>query len=195
VSEIYGLDAEIVAPPVAVPAAMPASEDLSDVLVVARLLPYKHVDVAVAVAALAPDLRVHVVGDGPLMDQLSASANPNVSFLGALDDEALWREYTGTKVHLALSYEDFGITPLEAAAAARPTVARRFGGYLDTISSETGLLMDEHDLSPATVLAALRAALARPWDDAALRAHAASFSPQRHLERLGAITGVAPQPR
>ena len=192
VRDIYGIDAAIVAPPVALAHVAAPFEHRGDVLVVARLLPYKNVDVALAAAARMPDVTFRVVGDGPLAQQLRNSATPNVTFVGAASDEQLFREYAGCRVHLALSHEDFGITPLEAAAAGRPTVARSYGGFLDTITPSTGLLLADDDVSAITVADALRAALATSWDETALRDQAARFSPRAHLERLGEIIGVAP---
>ena len=44
---------------------------------------------------------------------------------------------------VAASFEDFGLTPVEAAAFGTPTVALRYGGYLDTvIEGTTGVFFD-----------------------------------------------------
>jgi len=189
VRDIYGIDAEIVAPPVRVPDSAPSTTPLGDVLVVARLLPYKNVDVALAAAATMPEVSFRVVGDGPLFEELRATASSNVTFVGTVDDAQLWREYAGCRVHVALSHEDFGITPLEAAAVGRPTVARAYGGFLDTINPDTGILIDENSVSPATVADALRVALDREWDASRLRAQAAKFTPRAHLEHMGRVVG------
>ena len=56
---------------------------------------------------------------------------------------------------------------LEAIAAARPVVATRVGGIPDVIEDErTGILVPPRD--PAALCDALRSALSRPWDEAAL---------------------------
>ena len=187
VQKVYGRTAPIVAPPVDVPSFMPASNDRSDVLVVARLLPYKNVDLALEVARLMPDVRFRIVGDGPLLTTLRSTASTNVTFLGAVDDEQLWQEYVGTQIHLALSHEDFGITPLEAAAAGKPTVARRSGGYLDTITATTGVLIPENDLNVPTIVETLTQALSLSWDEQLLRQHAQRFSRAAHWAALQAL--------
>ncbi len=187
IKEVYGRDAPVIPPPVDMPETLPEDSDRGDVLVVARLLPYKNVDVVLAIAAACGDLRFRIVGDGPLRQELTASAPSNVTFLGAVSDDDLWQEYTGTRVHLALSHEDFGITPLEAAAAGRPTVARRSGGYLDTITSTTGLLVPENTLDVAHVAGTIRDALAHSWSREDMRRHAASFSTTRHIASLRQI--------
>ena len=186
VHDAYGREAVIVAPPVDPPTAIPPNEDLSDVLVVARLLPYKNVDLALEVARAMPELRFRIIGDGPLRDALRAAAPSNVTMLGAVDESTLWREYASTRVHLALSYEDFGITPLEAAAAGKPTVARRSGGYLDTITPTTGLLLDENELSVGSISEGLQHVVTRDWDETELTRHANGFSRHAHWAGLKA---------
>ena len=187
VKSLYGRDAEIIAPPVRTAPSGLNETERCDVLIVARLLAYKNVDLALDVAALAPQLKFRIVGDGPLRAQLAARATSNVSFAGAVGDGALWNEYAGAKIHLALSHEDFGITPLEAAGAGRPTVARRSGGYLDTITENTGILVNEGSLSAASILEAVKHALARTWNAELLRTHAARFSVAAHLNRIRAV--------
>ena len=193
---IYNIDAEILAPPVALPPVPTDAEPTVDVLVVSRLLPYKNVDMVLDVARLMPEHSFAVVGDGPLRPSLEGAAPANVTFVGAVrDDATLASHYAHARLLLALSHEDFGITPLEAALAGRPTVARRAGGYLDTVTDATGILVDEGAVTPLTVRDALRDALARQWDVAVLRAHAASFGAERHLERLRTlISEAAPRP-
>lgn len=187
VEEVYGRSAPVVAPPVDIPATIPGDEDLGDVLVVARLLPYKNIDLALEVARSMPDIRFRIVGDGPLRESLRQHAPANVKLLGAVSDEELWREYASTKVHLALSHEDFGITPLEAAAAGKPTVARRSGGYLDTITRQTGILIAENDLSVPTIVETLNLAFSSAWDRGHLRQHADQFSREAHWSKLQAV--------
>jgi glycosyltransferase involved in cell wall biosynthesis len=184
VEEVYGRSAPVVAPPVDIPGTIPAGDDRGDVLVVARLLPYKNVELAIEAARSMPDVRFRIVGNGPLWENLSQLAPANVTLLGAVSDVQLWHEYASTKVHLALSHEDFGITPLEAAAAGKPTVARRSGGYLDTITPATGILIDEDELSVPTIVDALNQAFQSPWDQHHLHQHAQQFSREAHWARL-----------
>ena len=183
VRNIYDRDAVVVAPPVTLRTS-PAHERDLDVLVVARLLPYKNVDMVLDVARLSPEVTFAIVGGGPLDEQLRLSAPSNVAFHGVVSDETLSELYSRARVHLALSHEDFGITPLEAAAAGVPTLARRSGGYLDTITEATGVLIDEDALSPRYVASTLEAVLRRDWDRDAMARHAASFSPENHIARL-----------
>jgi glycosyltransferase involved in cell wall biosynthesis len=87
---------------------------------------------------------------------------------------------------VAASYEDYGLSPLEAGAFGRPSVVLRDGGYLDTVAEGlTGVFFDapRSDL----IADAVEAAMARTWDDGALRAHVDLFSRQRFVSRLQRI--------
>lgn len=187
IREVYQRDAQIVAPPVQIPTNRLDVEVTNDVVVVARALPYKNLDVVLQVAALTPDLSYRIVGDGPLREALMHHSTPNVTWCGALDDVALAREYSSSRVHLALSHEDFGITPLEAASFGIPTVARRSGGYLDTITASTGVLVDEDAFSPAVVASTLRAVLQQTWDSDAMLTHAQNFSADSHIAKIETV--------
>jgi glycosyltransferase involved in cell wall biosynthesis len=192
VRTIYHRDAEVLCPP---PALDRSGEqrgvlglDEGFVLCVARLLAYKHVDAAVA-AAVGLDRQLVVVGDGPERPRLEAIAGSNVRFLGVVDDATLRWCYASAAVLVSVGFEDFGLAPLEAAAFGTPSVARRFGGALDTVlDGATGILLD--DVSPASVRWAIRWLCATPPPPPELEAHAASFSAERFAERLRAIVNV-----
>lgn len=189
VGELYGRDAEVLCPP---PSLGPTGEqravhglDPGFALCVARLLAYKHVDVAVAAAA-GLDRELVVVGDGPERRRLEAVAERNVRFLGVVDDATLRWCYANASVLVSVGFEDFGLAPLEAASFGTPTVARAYGGALDTVlEGATGALLKE--VSPEAVRGAIRAVVALPPPRAALVAHAAGFSKAGFAARLREI--------
>ena len=89
---------------------------------------------------------------------------------------------------VAPSFEDFGLTPLEGALAGKPTVALRAGGYLDTVAEgTTGVFFDQ--ANPASLRAAVVAALSSPWEEDRIRAHASLFSEERFAQRLREVAG------
>lgn len=187
VHEAYGIDAEVLSPPPALDADGPLTPvpgiDAGFVLSVSRLLPYKNVDVVFEMARRRPDLEFIHVGGGPLRAQLEAQRPSNVRMLDAVTDDQLRWLYHAAVVLIAPSYEDFGLTPLEAASCGTPTIALRAGGYLDTIIDRTtGLLFDE--LEPSLIAVTLDRLLADPPDQQVLRSHAASFSRHAFIERL-----------
>src|SRR5213078_4688425 len=83
IRRFYHREAEIIHPFVDDAFLRPplASERGDDHLVVSSLVPYKHVELAVA-AADATGRRLVVIGGGPLLETLSRRAGPNVVFLG-----------------------------------------------------------------------------------------------------------------
>jgi glycosyltransferase involved in cell wall biosynthesis len=177
----YDRPAEVLYPPVDVQ-RFEITDAVDDYyLVVAALVPYKRVDLAVA-AATRLGRRLVVVGTGPEEARLRALAGPTVTFLGWRPDAEVAGLYARCRALLFPAVEDFGITPLEAAAAGRPTIAMAAGGALETMvglgapdAAPTAVFFDE-----ASVDALARAILtfegaADRFDPKALRARAETF--------------------
>jgi glycosyltransferase involved in cell wall biosynthesis len=86
---------------------------------------------------------------------------------------------------VAASFEDYGLTPLEAAMFGKPTVALRAGGYLDTVAEGTsGVFFDE--LTPAAIADAVAETDEFDWAPADILVHADRFSPKRFQRRIRA---------
>jgi glycosyltransferase involved in cell wall biosynthesis len=191
VRDAYGIDAEIVPPPFTLPVEGPQRSPRQGlepgfVLCVSRLLPYKNVRQVVEAFATLPDQRLVVVGSGPDEAAIRAAATGNVSFTGTVGDEELSWLYANATALIAASYEDFGITPLEAAAFGVPIAALRWGGFLDTVrEGETGVFFERPDAD--AIRDAVVNVLDRDWDRARLRAHAATFSEARFAARLTSV--------
>jgi glycosyltransferase involved in cell wall biosynthesis len=178
IRDAYGLDADLIPPPHAIDSR--ASRDAvagvpeGSYLCVSRLLPYKNLDAIVAAFRLLPDRRLVLVGDGPIGPRLRRGAPDNVLFRSRVSDAELRWLYSSCRALVAASYEDFGLTPLEAAAFGKPAAVLRWGGFLDTVvEGETGLFFDSP--APESIAAALR------------RLEATDFSPRRvlaHVERF-----------
>jgi glycosyltransferase involved in cell wall biosynthesis len=126
----YDRPADVLYPPVDVQRFEIADAVDDYYLVVAALVPYKRVDLAVA-AATRLGRRLVVVGTGPEEARLRALAGPTVTFLGWRPDAEVAGLYARCRALLFPAVEDFGITPLEAAAAGRPTIAMAAGGAQD----------------------------------------------------------------
>jgi glycosyltransferase involved in cell wall biosynthesis len=150
---------------------------------VSRLLPYKNVHAVVEAFASLPSERLVVVGTGPEAERLRRVAPANVVLAGSVEDEELRWLYARSVAVVAASYEDFGLTPLEAAAFGKPSAALRWGGFMDTVvEGKTGVFFDEPE--PASIVAAVRACLRENWDVEVLEHHAAKFSERRFVDRL-----------
>ena len=116
------------------------------VLSVGRLDRMKRVDLLLEAAALEPELRVVIAGDGPERAALEARAaelglGGRARFAGRVGEEELTELYaTCRAVYYAPVDEDFGMVPLEAFRAAKPVVTTEdAGGPLDVVvDGETG---------------------------------------------------------
>src|SRR4030095_7544603 len=159
-------------------------------LVVSALVPYKRVDLAV-LAATRAKRRLLVVGRGPEEGRLLRVAGPGVTFLGWRSDAEVAELYARCRAVLFPSVEDFGIVPLEAAGAGRPTIALARGGALETMvgldagAPPTAVFFKEQTVD--AVVAAMTAfeASAHRFEPGALRAHAAAFERPRFARELG----------
>jgi glycosyltransferase involved in cell wall biosynthesis len=148
------------------------------------------VDLAVR-AATASNRRLLVVGRGPEEARLRALAGPSVTFLGWRADAEVAGLYARCRAVLFPSVEDFGIVPLEAAAAGRPTIALARGGALETMlgldagAPPTAVFFPEQTVEAVTRALATFEASAHRFDPAALRAHAARFDRPRFAREIG----------
>jgi glycosyltransferase involved in cell wall biosynthesis len=189
----YGIEAEVVHPPPAITVDGPqrpvADVQPGFVLCVSRLVEYKNVRALVDAAARRPNLALVVVGSGPLRAELEALAPSNATFLGAVADDQLRWLYDQCAALVGPAYEEFGLTPLEAAAFGKPTIALRYGGYLDTVQEDaTGLFFDEP--TPDAIGAVLDRMDEVVWDPSRLRQHAESFAEARFIDRMRAIVDL-----
>jgi glycosyltransferase involved in cell wall biosynthesis len=154
--------------------------------IASRLLPYKRIDLAIEAAQLA-GVKLLVAGEGPAMQKLRERAKGSTTtLLGYIDDAAIDQLMGNAIAAILPGEEDFGLVPIEAAAAGRPTIAYRGGGARETvIEGTTGAFFD--DATPASLAAVLRSFDPRAYDPQRLRAHAERFSPQRFIAALQAI--------
>ncbi|HEU4332714.1 MAG TPA: glycosyltransferase [Lapillicoccus sp.] len=186
--DAYGIEVPVLpAPhamdPTAAQESVPELAGWSDYyLVVSRLLPYKNVDAAIDAFRDLPEQLV-VVGHGPLKRSLERHLPSNVRLLSHLTDAQLRWVYAHSRALIAPSLEDYGLTPLEAAAYGKPTLALGAGGYLDTVvPGKTGQFFAHP--TPREIHAAVLSARERNWSEATIREHAERFSEPAFHEAL-----------
>lgn len=192
VHSVYGLPSLVVPAPrpntdTCVSEPMPEVEEwLGDEpfeLCVSRLLPYKNVDQVVAAYVDEPRRRLVVVGSGPEKPGLRAAARDNVLFLEGITDGQLAWLYRRAQALIAISYEDFGLTPLEAAAFGKPSIVLRWGGYVETmVENLTAVFVEAPEA--AHVRQALEQLDAREWDTDRIVEHAARFHEDVFVENI-----------
>jgi glycosyltransferase involved in cell wall biosynthesis len=143
IATVYGLPSTIINPPVKC-VEYPLATTLGNYyLSVSRLISHKRVDLTVQ-ACTQLHKKLIVVGDGPEREKLEQMAGDTVRFVGRVSDEELKELYVNSKALIFPSYEDYGITPLEAQACGRPVIAFGRGGVLETVVNErTGLFFED----------------------------------------------------
>ena len=145
----YGRDAEVVYPPVDV--SRYCCKEYGDFwLSVNRLYPEKRIELQVEAFRAMPDERLVIVGGyaagdhaGRYAARLMEDLPENVEVRGEVSEEELIDLYARCRGHVCTALdEDFGLTPVEAMAAGKPVVAVNEGGFRETVTAETGVLVD-----------------------------------------------------
>lgn len=200
IAQAWHRRAEVVHPPVDIAAFAPPLEQAPSqrrgLLWVGALVPYKRVELCVALSAAA-GVPLTVVGRGPEEARLRAMAGPQVRFIAGVPHHELRALYAR---HEALVYpgeEDFGIAPVEAMAAGCPVLALGRGGLLETVCTRgpnaTGVLVADPTVQAFVAgwreLLALRAA--GSLQPAAIVRHAASFGTDVFAGRMRAVVAAA----
>lgn len=178
IEQNYGRTAAVVHPPRGLepdgPQVPVAGVQPGYYLTVSRRRGYKRsADVARAFAS--GDRRLVQVGGG-------AADGRNITRLAGLSDAELRWLYANARALIAVGDEDFGLTPVEGYAFGIPAVVLAAGGYLETSSSASTVMVAN------TTVKALQDALseveARDWDGEAIRRHANAWAPAAFHARL-----------
>lgn len=198
IEKLYGREAAVIHPPVDRDRFRISSALKGYYLIVSALVPYKRIDIAVE-AFNQLHLPLKIVGDGPLRGRLERSAQPNIEFLGWVDNESLAELYGLCQGLIFPGEEDFGIVPLEAQASGRPVIAFRRGGALETVigldesspaTKSTGIFFAEQSADSLIVAIKTYEQHKDRFDPVFIRQHTAQFGRPRfkseiadHIER------------
>jgi glycosyltransferase involved in cell wall biosynthesis len=188
IATFYGREASIVPPPVAVQDfPRDIERDPSHFLWVHRLVPYKRpLEVAEAFREL-PELRLTMVGVGPLDEALRATLPPNVELLGWTPRERLAELFAGAAGFIHVGEEDFGISMVEALAAGTPVLAADRGGARDIVRPGRDGVLISDPTDPKQIRTGARALAEASWDADDLRQSATRFSEERFRDGLSAV--------
>ena len=133
-----------------------------------------------------------VIGHGPEKEHLQQIAGDTIRIASGVTDAQLRYAYRHCLALLAISYEDFGITPLEAGASGKAVIAYRAGGFLDTIQEgKTGVFIEQPTVEQ--LQAALEVFNPKDWDADYIREHVDSFSEARFISRLKTYVQALPE--
>lgn len=188
IARFYGREATVVPPPVALADFHHDRErDPTRFLWVHRLVPYKRaLEVAEAFREL-PQLRLTMVGVGPLESELRSALPPNGELLGWVDRERLAELFAAAGGFIHVGEEDFGISMVEALAAGTPVLAINRGGARDIVRPGVDGILIEDGADPRQIRAGVSELAARRWEPELLRQSAERFSEERFRERLAAV--------
>jgi colanic acid/amylovoran biosynthesis glycosyltransferase len=137
---------------------------------VARLGPQKGLHILVDAVALVaperPDLRVVVLGDGPLRGALEAQAatrgvSANISFAGMASGDAVRQQLIDSRAFVLPSFaEGLPVVLMEALALRRPVITTWVAGIPELVDAQVGWLSPPGDA--AALAESIRAALDAP---------------------------------
>jgi len=159
IKKFYRREAEVIYPPVSINSKLqapnykqyqnPKPQTPNYFLMVNRLVRHKNIDLAI-ITCKQLKINLKIVGIGPDKNRLEkiADNDPNIEFLGYVDDKKLANLYQNCQVVLYLaSQEDFGITPVEAMSFGKPVIALRSGGVKESIiEGKTGLFIKKPEV-------------------------------------------------
>lgn len=193
-----GVDATVVNPPIETERFRWLGEG-DYYLSLARLEPFKRVDLLVDAFLAMPERRLVVASGGSQLEALKARAAgaPNIRFTGWTSDAEM-AELIGHAI--ATLYipvdEDFGMSPVESMAAGKPVIGVAEGGLLETVlPDQTGILI----ASPPTVESVIDAVARLPRERAramreACERQARRFSRRIFLDAMQAQLDIGIQP-
>ena len=151
----------------------PAGARLLNVAALAEKKGHRHL---LAALAELPDATLDVVGDGELRDELERQAaalglDGRVRFLGERSKEEVAELMRSADLFVLPSLaENLPVVLIEAQASGLPAVATAVGGVPELVDDAAGILVPAAD--PAALAAAIRAALDRSFDSAAIATQA-----------------------
>lgn len=131
-------------------------------LSVNRLINHKRVEMQVQAFKKLPNERLIIVGSYEKSKHFQSYSNyikrikpKNVEILSWVDNKKLTNLYSECKAFITTSLdEDFGMTPVEAMASGKPVIAPNEGGYKETITKKTGILIN--NITPEKIIKAVR---------------------------------------
>jgi glycosyltransferase involved in cell wall biosynthesis len=192
IERCYGRTAEVVHPPVDVQHYLGVQRAEKDFyLAFGRVVPYKHVALAVAACARL-GVPLKVAGGGRALDAVRAAAPPgaHVEFLGRVSGRERDELLGGARALLFPGEEDFGIVPVEAQAAGLPVIAYGVGGATETVlDGRTGVLFDEQTVEG--MAGAIERFERLMLAEADVRANAARFGREHFRAEMAAAIDTA----
>jgi glycosyltransferase involved in cell wall biosynthesis len=111
---------------------------------------YKNIELQIKAFNLMPNENLIIVGEPEdtinskkYFEYLKNNSPENINFVGSKFGTELKELLSKSKGLIATAKNEFfGLTPIEAMASGKPTIAIKQGGYKETINNETGVLIE-----------------------------------------------------
>lgn len=185
IRDTWRREATVINPPVNLAEFRLTGQDDGFLLIAARLVAHRRVDVAIE-AANRSRRELVVVGDGPERGRLARMAGPTVRLVGRLERAPLIDLFQRCHAYIAPAEEDFGIAAVEAMACGKPVVGLARGGVAETVvDGLTGVHYD--DASARGLAGGLEHLDALEWDAPAIREQAARYDRSRFISAWRAL--------
>jgi len=133
IKKYWGLDSEVINPPVDTKRFTYNNNRSNFYLSVNRLVPNKRIDLLIK-AFNKLDYPLIIIGDGPERYNLKKISNKNITFLSKKSDYEVEKYMSRCRAFVYAGLEDFGIAPIEAMASGAPVIAFGQGGILDSVN-------------------------------------------------------------
>jgi glycosyltransferase involved in cell wall biosynthesis len=186
IQDAYGLDSEVLHPPVSFSVEGGSTPvdgvEQGFVLMIARNRGYKNIDIATEVFLRNNVGQLVVVG----ASYPGVATGGRVVRTGRVSDEQLRWLYLNCRAVMALSFEDFGLTPVEGHQFGKPTIALRAGGYLDSCTEGVNAVFTD-DLTLESVGCAVHELDRAGLQEGTVRASAERFSVAAFIRRLRTV--------
>jgi glycosyltransferase involved in cell wall biosynthesis len=192
IKQYYGRESAVIFPPIDITrfSKAPLGQPRKGFVTMSRLAPAKRIDIAVA-ACTKLGLPLTVIGNGPDLPRLKRLAGPTVTFLNKADgtfvsDDEMPVKIAQAEAFIFASFDDFGISPVEALATGTPVIAYKAGGALDYVEEgKTGAFFTEQTVD--SLCETLTSFDAKIFDEVYIRKRAARFSPQEFANKMQAF--------
>lgn len=190
IKTFYGRDSVVINPPIDLERFnVPLPKQRTGFMTAGRQPTFKRTDLIVE-AANKLGVPLRVIGRGPHHKHLVKIAGPTVSFSTNTSDEEMPHEMAKANAFIFASFEDFGITPVEAQAVGTPVIAYRAGGALDYVKpGKTGEFFDEQTVD--SLANAMQSFKPGTYDSEAIRASTQEFSPASFQKKFRAVVAKA----